>query len=321
MEREDINRCLFEALEKKVPDKTKLVKILMKTLFMEKGAVYRRLREEVPFSFFEVVKIAKKLDIALNSLVCSDSVKVDHFVLNIVEYSKMSEVDYKEWENYISLLSLAKDDSNSEIAESSNVLPISIYAKFDSLSRYFLFKYQYMFSTTEKRIPYSNLAISDRLYRIYHSYFDITKNFAKTVYIWDFYIFRYLLADIHFFSGINLISVDDIRQIKEDLFALLDYIEDITLNGCFKETGNSVSFYISDINLDADYSYLQFNDMNISHVRTFMLNSVVSSDDTSFIKIKDWIQSLKKTSTLITRSGAVFRTDFFDSQRKIIDKL
>jgi len=321
MKRDDIHRCMLEAIEKQIPEKTKLVEMLMETLYMEKGAVYRRLRGEVPFSFFEVVTIAEKLNISLNDLVYTDSVRRDRFELNIVEYTHMTELDYKQWEDYISLISLAKNDPYSEIAESSNVLPLSIYGGFDSLSKYFLFKYQYLFSGTESRIPFSDLVVPERLSRIYRSYFIASKNFTHTIYLWDYLIFQYLAADIHFFFNINLISEDDVRQIKEDLLALLDYIEEITLNGCFKETGNNVSFYISDINLDADYSYVQFNDMYISLVRTFILNSVASTDQTSFGKIKDWIHSLKKSSTLITQSGAVYRTDFFEKQRMIVSGL
>ena len=312
---------MIKGLEKKLPDKTELVETLMEILFMEKGAVYRRLRGEVPFSFFEVVNIAEKLNISINNLIYADLVRADRFELNIIKYTNMSEVDYKQWENYISLISLAKNDPLSEIAESSNILPLLIYGKFDSLSKYFLLKYLYLLSGTESRISFGNLVLPERLNRIYHSYFNESKNFAKTILIWDHLIFRYMVTDILFFLDTNLISKEDIQEIKNDLFALLDYIEGIALNGYFEETGNPVDFYISDVNLYSDYSYVQLNDMRLSHVRTLILNSVVSTFQSSFDIIKRWIQSLKKSSTLITKSGAVYRADFFEKQRKIVAEL
>jgi len=321
MKRDDIHRNLLKALEKKIPEKTKLVEMLTEILFMEKGAIYRRLRGEVPFNFYEVVIIAEKLDISLHNIIYTDSVRADRYELKIIEYTNMNEIDYKQWEDYISLIGLVKNDPRSEMAESSNVLPMSIYAGFDSVSKYFLFKYQYLYSGTESRIPFHDLVVPERLQRIHRSYFIVSKGFAKTVYIWDCLIFRNLVTDIKFFSAINLISGDDIQQIRKDLFALLDYIEKITSDGCFKETGNPVSFYISDINLDADYSYLQFNDMYISFVRTLILNSVTSTDQSSFVIIKNWIQSLKKSSVLITQTGLVHREDFFEKQRMIIAEL
>ena len=321
MKRDDVHRYLLQALQKKIPEQAKLVDTLMDILCVEKGAIYRRLRGEVPFTFFEVVNIAEKLDISLNSFMYTDSVQVDRFELTIVEYTNMNEMDYKQWEDYVSLIHTAKDDPQSELAESSNVLPITIYAKFESLVKYYLFKYHYLLHESEERVSFSDTVVPDRLQRIFQTYFSESKNFANTIYIWDFLIFQYLVTDIRFFHDIKLISTDDLLEIKNDLLALLDYIEEIATNGCFEETGSSVSFYISDVNFDADYSYVQINNFMMTHVRTFILNSVASTDLSSFLKIKNWVQSLKKSSTLITQSGTAFRTDFFEKQRKIISEL
>ena len=321
LKRDEIHRYFLGAIEKKVPDKAKLVEILMDTLFMEKGAVYRRLRGEVPFSFFEVARIAEKLEISLNSFIYTDSVRIDRFELTFIEYANMNEMDYKQWEDYVSLISLSKSDPNYEIAESSNILPITVYGQFKSLIKYYLFKYQYLLHGSERKISFGDFVVPERLQRIYRSYFDESKYFANTIYVWDYMIFQYLITDIRFFYDINLISNEDIQQIREDLHALLDYIEKITLTGYFEESKKAVSFYISDVNLDSDYSYIQINDFLMSHVRTFILNSVASTDQSSFRKTKDWIDSLKKSSTLITQSGAIYRADFFDKQRKIISEL
>ena len=321
MKKDDLNNYLLQALSKKFPKQTMLVEKLMKILFMEKGAIYRRLRGEVPFTFYEVVNIAEKLDISLNNFIYTDSVNVDRFELNIVDYINMNEMDYKQWEDYVSLISSTKNAQQSELAESSNILPITIYAKFDYLAKYYLFKYYYLLNESENRLSFNDITVPDRLRQIYNSYFTESKNFAKTIYIWDYLIFQYLVTDIQFFSDIKLISAEDIKEIKKELFTLLDYIEDITLHGCFKETGKPVSFYISDINFDADYSYVQINNFHMTHVRTFILNSVASTDLSSFRKIKNWIHSLKKSSTLITQSGTAVRAEFFEKQRKIVAEL
>ena len=319
--RDELFRSFLEILENKVPEKAKLVDLLMEILFIEKGAVNRRLRGEVPFSSYEVAIIAKKLDISLNSLINKGIVPTEHYELNLIEYSNMSENDYKHWEDYNAMINETKDDPNSEMVESSNVLPLSIYAGFDSLQKFYLFKYQYLFLGTENRVTFGDLALTERLSRIYKSYFNVTKNFATTIYIWDYLIFQYLVTDIRFFSSVNLISEDEVRQIKTDLFALVEYVEEFTWSGFFKETGRLVYLYIADINLDADYSCLKFNNLYLSHLRAFVLNSVVSSDPSTYIKLRDCIFSHKKCSTLITRSGAIYRADFFEKQRTIISAL
>ena len=321
MKPEEIHRYFINVLENRVPERTKLVEILMDTLFMEKRAIYRRLNGEVPFSFTDVVRIAEKLNISLHSFIYTGHVRKDRFELAFVEYTDMSEEDYKLWENYISLIDSAKNDPESEFAESSNMLPISIYGQYKSISKYYLFKYQYLLHGLEKKVSFGDLEVSERYYKNDKSYFDASKKIATNTYIWDYMLFQYLATDIRYFVDINLISAHDVELIKKDLLSLLDYIEQIALTGRFAETGNSATFYISDLNFDSNYSYLRTNNLCVSLVRTFILNSVNSTSNNSYIRIKDWIHSLKKSSTLITQSGAEYRADFLKKQREIILEL
>jgi len=316
IKREDLHRNLLKALEKKVPDKKELIEMLMEMLFMEKGAVYRRLRGEVPFTFFEVARMAEKLNIPVNHFIYSDDEQIYRF--EITEYTNMND---KLFNDYMSLIKRAKNDPHSEFAETANVLPVSILTGFETLTKFYMFKHQYLFRGTESRIPFSKYNYSEQTKRVFKSYFHETKYFANTIHVWDYLIIRYLVTDVKFFHTINLISVNEMLQIKTDLYALLDYIEQTTLSGCFKETGKPVSFHISDTNFDADYCCVHIDDVYVSHVKSFILNSVQSFDKTAYQKITNWISSLKKASTLITKSGAVFRTEFFEKQRMIVAEL
>ena len=315
MKRDDVHRYFMEALEKKIPDKSKLVEILAETLFMEKGAIYRRLRGEVPFSFYEVANIAEKLNLSLENLIPVRSVWVDSFVVDL------AGVDANIWDNFLAFIRLAKKDPNSEFNDSTNLLPTTIYYKFETLYKFSLFKYHYLLTRTESRKLFKDFAIPENFSRISKAYYEEAKTFAKTTYICDHAMIDNFITDLRYFSGINLISEDDIRQIKEDLYALLDYFEAIALNGCFEETGNPVDIYISDINLDANYCYMQINDMYLSVIRTFSINAIMARDKLSFEKIKNWVQSLIKSSTLISRSGAAYRADFFEKQRRMVSEL
>jgi len=317
----EMHNNLLSALEKKVPDKSKLVEILMDTLHIEKGAVYRRLRGDVPFTFYEVVIIAKRLEISLNNFMYTDSVRKGRFELTFLEYMNMNEMEYKRWEDLIAFFGTAKNDPHSEIADSSNMLPICIYTRYDSLIKYYLFKYEYLLHGLENRITYSELQVPDRLNSIFRSYAEAFKNFASTTFILDYMVFQYLITDLRYFSDIHLITTDDLQQIKNDLFSLLNDFESIALTGCFETTENRVSIYISDVNLDSTYICTQIKNIYVGLVRTFILNTVESFDQSSFRKIKEWIQSQTKSSTLITQSGAAYRADFFEKQRQLITEL
>ena len=90
-----------------------------------------------------------------------------------------------------------------------------------------------------------------------------------------------------------------------------------------KEYARMVSriHYISNINFEATYSYLETSSTQLSLIRIYSINSITTQDPEMFRGLKEWIQSLKKFSTLISESGEMQRIQFFKQQREIISTL
>jgi hypothetical protein len=118
-----------------------------------------------------------------------------------------------------------------------------------------------------------------------------------------------------------LLETEDVLKIKDDLFQLLDFLENIAITGRFKETGNEVNIYISDVDITSNYCYMEADDLRFSLIKTFILTSVTSLDEKTFEKMKDWIHSFIKISSLITVAGEKQRIMYFDTQRKIVNEL
>ena len=97
-------------------------------------------------------------------------------------------------------------------------------------------------------------------------------------------------------------------------------LEELAARGKSK-TGNDVKIYISNINFEATYSYLETDTIQLSLIRIYSINSITTQDSEMFRGLKEWIQSLKKFSTLISESGEMQRIQFFKQQREIIDTL
>ena len=133
-------------------------------------------------------------------------------------------------------------------------------------------------------------------------------------------IFHHLVNDIKYFSDIHLISCEDIQRIKEELLVLVDELEELAMRGK-TEAGNSVRIYVSHINFEATYSYLETSSLQLSMIRVYSINSITTQDSEMFNSLKDWIQSLKKFSTMISESGEMQRIQFFNRQREIINTL
>ena len=82
-------------LRKKIPQGAKLTNTLVDMLYIEREAVYRRLRGEVPFTFMEVMTIAKELGISLDNLTETDTCKSRPFQLKLVEYANPLDADFR----------------------------------------------------------------------------------------------------------------------------------------------------------------------------------------------------------------------------------
>ena len=92
------------------------------------------------------------------------------------------------------------------------------------------------------------------------------------------------------------------------------------ITGEFSE-GHKVFLYLSSIDFEATYTYIEKSDFQISMLRVYSINSMDSQSPRICKMQRDWIQALKRHSILISESGEAQRIDFMKSQRLVIDAL
>lgn len=315
-----LNENFIEVISSKFPKKSELANALMDILNIEKEAVYRRLRSEVLFSFYEVTLVAQKLGISLQDFAGVASTKSRPYHLKLTNWVEPEEIDYYMINEYLDLLREIKDDPTAELGAAIKMFPDAFHLRYKNITTYYLFKWIYQYSSPESKKYFSEIKATERslslLKEMRHLY-----NLIKTRdYILDKKIFQNLVDDLSYFGSIRLITPDELASIKEELFYLVDYLESLAVSGV-NEEGNNVKLYISDVNFETDFSYLSSTNYKLSLIRTFTLYDIASLDDFTFDISKRWLNSLKRTSTLISESGQLQRIDFFNKQRQIVDSL
>ena len=288
----ELNTGLIEALKEKLPPKTNLANLLMDTLYIGREAIYRRLRGEVPFTLEEAALISRKLGVSLDKIVGVSFSANAVFDLNVVDHDDPFNAYFTILSRYVKIFRAFQDDPTTALGTSSNTIPQTLYLKHDLLSKFRLFKWMYQ----NKHIQcnhFENLKIPEKLVDTQREFVSLTQYIHSTDYIWDNMIFHHLVNDIKYFSDIHLISC----------------------------AGNSVRIYVSHINFEATYSYLETSSLQLSMIRVYSINSITTQDSEMFNSLKDWIQSLKKFSTMISESGEMQRIQFFNRQREIINTL
>jgi len=320
MKKDFLFKNLIEALQNRIPQRGKLADMLAELLGIEKEAVYRRLRGSVPFSFQEVHAIAIYLGFSLDSIAESISPVTRQMTVLLIEFLEPKESDYQKLENFSACIHRLKEDPDSESGAIGSIIPSSLCVTYEYIYKFYLFKWSHQFGNPQKIKTYAETNASERLKRINHDFVEGVQDSPKSIYILDRRFLEYFVNDIRFFFDIRLISKEDVLRLQEDLFLLISNMERYTLNGCF-DTNNKADFFLANVHFDANYNYIDATSFKLTMMRTFTFSDSYSFDEVVFQNMKNWLNFLKRTSTLISEGNATERIQFFDRQRKIIESL
>ena len=308
------------AIRHKIPHKATLVNTITDLLGIDKDAVYRRLRCEVNFSFTEMAIIARSMGISLDTIAGIENLQSKPVKLNFSRQVNPTEMDYEMFEGHVALLKSIKDEPDTKIMEAGLILSHYLYHDYEYITRFLMFRWNYS-SGFGNAVPYHEIRIPERLRMLQKETCRYARHIKSTQYMLDSMIFQRLVVNINYLAKVRLLKEEDVALIKNDLTMFIDQLENMAIKGKHEETGNEVSIFISDINFDTNYSCLKSSKMNLTILRAFILNAIVSMDNDVFNETCAWIHSLQRMSTLISVSGEKLRAMFFDAQRKIVQTL
>jgi len=324
MKNEVLHSNFLDEITQKIPQRTRLVNVLADMLCIGKDAVYRRLRGEMAFTFYEVMKISRELHISLDSLDIDNVSSSKPFKLNLIEYINPAEADFALMEEMTEIMKSFKDVPNPEVGEITNILPQPLYVTYESIFKFYLFKWRYQTYDLNKAIsrtmPYKDIIVENKLKKAQSEYVKWAKR-LQTEYIFDNLLFHYLVTDIKYFYNVGLITSKESQQIRQDLLKILDEIDLMSQTGILKETGQKIDIYISNVNVDTNYIYVATPNYQLTIIKVFILNGIASTDRKTFEEVKRWMQSVKQQSIPITKSNEKERLSYLEEQYRLVESL
>jgi len=310
----------IELLYKRVPKKQELVLALIDLLYIEREAVYRRLRKDVIFTVHEMAKIATSWNISLDELINTNS-GVIPFQMQKINFINPSDEELEYLRNVIRGMHYAKNFPTTEFMDICNKLPRQILAGYRHLHQFYLFKWQYQYGYEKDFIPFSNLVVSEEKVRVTKEYNEAIKLIPNSSFIFDRLLFDYLVSDIQYFCSINLISNEEKELIKQDLYDLFDYLFEVATKGHYPETKMKVNLYISQLNVDTNYNYVFTPDYNICFVHVFEIFQIHTFNTEMATYFRKWMLLKKRSSIQISEVDERSRIEYFAKQKKLIDSL
>jgi len=304
----------------KYPKKAYLVQVLMELLSLEREAVYRRLRNEVPFTAQEVVTLSSTWNISLDEVI-GVNIGAISFQMRTMNYLNPSEEEADFLRFVIQSVEYLKHFPSTEFMDICNKLPRQLLAGYEYLNKFHLFKWVFQYSNDKEAHPFSVINLSKEKLKITEEYYRAIKQVPNTNFIFDSKIFYYLIKDIKYFCSIFLITEEEKELIKKDIFDLLDYLQEIANNGCYPETQNKVNLYISQLKIPTGYSYTFTPEGNICYIHVFDKFEIYSYHSEMVNNFMAWMQLKKRTSIQISEVDVKSRIEFFATQRQIVESL
>ena len=310
----------IEALYKKYPKKSDLIQALMDLLYIEREAVYRRLRQDVLFTVHEMAKISTARNISLDAIIGIDSGQIP-FQMHQMNYISPSEEELKFLWLVVKGVQRINNFHDTEFMDICNKLPRRIVAGYNYLNQFYLFKRLYQYSNNNEVIPFSQVVVSAEKAQLTESYINAIKHVPNSSFIFDRKLFDLLVSDIRYFCSIRMITDEEKNLIKKDLYNLLDYLYEVARIGYYPETKSKVNLYISELNIDSNYSYTFSQEFNSCFIHVFEKYEIYTLNKDMVNKIKMWMQLKKRSSTQISVVDERSRIEYFAKQRQIVDEL
>ena len=311
---------LISKMRERIPREQNLANYLTDTLCMGKEAIYRRLRGEVAFTFDEIATISCSLGISIDQVIGNHLSNRVTFDLNLLNSQDLLNSYQEIIERYLQIFHFVKGDSSTEIYTASNTIPFTLYSSYEYLSKFRLCRWIYQNGKIKTPNSLAEMQVPEKVVTAHKKLSDSVKKSGKTYFIWDTNIFHSFVKEIKYFAELNLISTTDITHLKKELQQLLLDLEHLSVKGKFND-GNELYIYLSNIDFEATYSYITKKDFQISLLRVYSINSMDSQSPHICQMQKNWIQSLKRHSTLISGSGEAQRIAFLEKQKNIVETL
>jgi hypothetical protein len=213
-----------------------------------------------------------------------------------------------------------KEDPDSETGAIGSTIPSTIYAAYEYIYKFYLYKWAHQFWNSKRLKTYAETKVSERMQDYNREFVKNMQNSPKKVYILDRQFIEYFVNDVKFFFDIRLLTEDDVLRLKEDLHRLINDLDRFARNGCF-DNGNKVEFFLSNVHLEADYYYIDSTHCKLTIMRSFAFKEFYSFDEVIFQDMKNWLIFLKRTSTLISEGNIPERIKFFEQQKKLVDSM
>lgn len=309
---------VIDKIAGKIPPHIKPVDYLSSTLDIAKESAYRRLRGEMSFTFEEIVKLSQKLEFSLDELVGNKNFNM--IALNLQINKDPQQTFLLRMQSLKRYIDNLLNDNKSTVIMAFNYLPSIFCLHFEELFRFFYYTWMHRKYKELPKLYYSDIIISDELQFLRAELDMKIRSIRQITFVLDMNVFQSPLREVYYFYKLGLVSDEELEIIKKKFHDMIDFIEKVVRTG-ESNPGTYHYYYLSEFNLDGNSAYLKWNENVISSFNFHHFNTIIMSNPDICDAHKEWLESLKRYSILITQSNEIIQEEYFDRQREYIENV
>lgn len=322
MKKSVLNENLLHFLKLNFPEEAVRVDQITTHLLLDRKAAYRRIRGETCFTLDEAGILSSKMGISLDNISrIPASIEESPIYMQAITPPNPGPKQIKD--NFILLRDALKNIATynySEYGSACNSLNTVLLMGYTRLVRFYYFKSIHQLNMEATYKHYEDLPLRMDISSIMNEIVDYSSEIKNVSIIWDMRVIENLIHDIEFFRDGGFIETESILELKKEILSFLDKIERLTISGT-NEHNNVFSLYLCKSHINANYYYIYSPELYYGSLTLFYMSSLKAYNKHTYMRVQEWVNSFKKMSTLISRSGAIERNVFFKKQRDLINML
>lgn len=315
MMRSTVNELLIDTIKNNLPKSQKPVSFVKDILNLSRESAYRRIRNEISFTFEEIATIALHLGFSLDELI--GQTQQNRFFLDMPVKNSEDPVNI-----YCDILSSSLDIYKKMQSDKIhtylviNQLPFAFYLPFENLAKFHYYRWIHQTQNTPLNFHFSEFNLPPEIIAIHKMY---KYNITKIKYLFVILcpnIFQSLIKEISYFYRRMLISENEIELLQKELFCGIDDLEK-SIHVGINENGTNIDLYLSSLTITSSSIMYRHDQKTICQLQTY-LSPIITHDQEVCRNNKNMMKLMLKYATLISNSNEIQRADFFHKQREYI---
>jgi len=315
-----LQKNLIATIREKIPQGENPTAYLTEKLILGTESVYRRLRGEINFTFEEVAILSRELGFSIDHIVGIKQGENALFNVHMLQDSDYFDIYTTKMAKYGAMFREKSTLPDTRARMAINMLPYFFSVGYTNLSRFRIYKWMHQNKKIASNDLFSDFTLPEKITEAHRAFCADIRSVPEITVIMDDDVFWSTVRDIEYFMKRGLLARDDVRMLQTELHNIVDMLEQMATDGV-SNSGANVSIYVSSVDIEASYLHFESGDFHFSQVRIFSISAIDSYDEGLCRIQKEWIDSLKKYSVLISKSGEIQRFEYLNKQREYIDKI